>query len=214
MNIPNNPSASLKKALGYFIQGALLVTPLAITIYVIVAVFQWIDQLLNFKVPGLGILILTASITLIGYFTSTIVEKSVVDTVDRFILKIPLVNLVYTSVKDLIGAFVGEKKKFKTPVLVQLNKENNLYRIGFITQHDLSEIQIKDKVAVYLPHSYNISGNLYIVPKENIQIIDGVPSSQVMKFIVSGGVSDLDSQVDSQAGSDPSLPASSIPPKP
>jgi uncharacterized membrane protein len=102
--------------------------------------------------------------------------------------KIPLVKLIYSAVKDLLGAFVGDKKKFNKPVLVRLNKENSLYQIGFITQSDLTDLGLTDMVVVYFPHSYAFSGYHYFVPKESIKPLD-IPGPTAMKFIVSGGVS-------------------------
>jgi uncharacterized membrane protein len=102
--------------------------------------------------------------------------------------KIPLVKLIYSAVKDLLGAFVGDKKKFNKPVLVRINKENNLYQIGFITQSDLTDLGLTDMVVVYFPHSYAFSGYHYFVPKESIKPLN-IPGPTAMKFIVSGGVS-------------------------
>lgn len=102
--------------------------------------------------------------------------------------RIPLVKLIYSAVKDLLGAFVGDKKKFNKPVLVRINKDNSLYQIGFITQSDLSDLGLTDMVVVYFPHSYAFSGYHYFVPKENIKPLD-IPGPTAMKFIVSGGVS-------------------------
>jgi uncharacterized membrane protein len=102
--------------------------------------------------------------------------------------KIPLVKLIYSAVKDLLGAFVGDKKKFNKPVLVKVNRENGLHQIGFITQPDLNALGLADMVVVYFPHSYAFSGIHYLVPRENIKPLD-VPGPIAMKFIISGGVS-------------------------
>ena len=102
--------------------------------------------------------------------------------------KIPIVKLIYSAVKDLLGAFVGDKKKFNKPVLVRINKDNSLYQIGFVTQPDLSDLGLQDMVVVYFPHSYAFSGFHYFVPKENIKPLN-IPGPMAMKFIVSGGVS-------------------------
>lgn len=104
--------------------------------------------------------------------------------------KIPLIKLIYATVKDLLGAFVGDKKKFNKPVLVRINKDNSLYQIGFITQSDLSDLGLNDMVVVYFPHSYAFSGYHYFVPKENIKPLN-ISGPTAMKFIVSGGVSGL-----------------------
>jgi uncharacterized membrane protein len=129
-------------------------------------------------------------VTAIGFLGSTLIAKPAFTVFENFLYKLPFINLIYSSVKDVIGAFVGDKKKFNQPVLVKVNKDFNIYRLGFITQPDLKILDIQDKVAVYFPHSYNISGNLFIVPKDHITVLHA-PSSEVMKFIVSGGVSGL-----------------------
>jgi uncharacterized membrane protein len=102
--------------------------------------------------------------------------------------KIPLVKLIYSSVKDLLAAFVGEKKKFDKPVIVQINKENNLNRIGFITQSDLSELGLDDMIVVYFPQSYAVAGDHFLVPKDAVKPLN-VSGPAAMKFIISGGVS-------------------------
>jgi uncharacterized membrane protein len=107
--------------------------------------------------------------------------------------KIPFIKLIYSSIKDLIGAFVGDKRKFNKPVLVTINKENTLHQIGFVTQEDLSDLGLYDMVAVYFPHSYAFSGNHFLVPKTSIKPLN-ISGPVAMKFIVSGGVSGFKEQ--------------------
>lgn len=184
----------------YFLQGMLLVVPVSITLYVVWACIHWIDSLIYgilgslmnipLELPGLGLLTFITIITLLGYIGSNLIAQTVFGSVEAVLNKLPLVKIVYSSIKDLISAFVGDKKKFDQAVLVTINKESGVAKLGFITQQDLSCFGLQDMVAVYLPHSYNFSGNLFIVPLENVQLLD-VPGSEVMKFIVSGGVSDI-----------------------
>ena len=111
---------------------------------------------------------------------------------DLFIVKSPLIKIIYTSLKDLVSAFVGQKKRFNEPVLVKLSKDSNLEKIGFITNKDLKMLgQPNEKVAVYLPHSYAWSGNLFIVKTESLSPINA-SSTDVMKFIISAGVTQID----------------------
>lgn len=180
----------------YFFRGLLLVIPIGLTIYILVAAVRWLDSLLSLKYPGSGILIILISITAIGYIGSTLIAKPIVEFFEKLLNRLPLVRIIYSSVKDLISAFVGDKKKFSQPVLVTINKGSDLQKLGFITQEDLSTIGIKEKIAVYLPHSYNFSGDLYIVPKENVVLIQN-SGADIMKFIVSGGVTSVSiAQVD------------------
>jgi uncharacterized membrane protein len=176
------------KLSNYFLQGLLLVAPLAITFYVIFAVLDYIDGLLPFNIPGLGLLIIISSITFIGYAGAFLIKRPLSFFFHRIIERIPLVKILYTSISDLLSAFVGQKKKFTEPVMVIMNRESNIRKLGFITEKDLSSIGIgKEFVAVYLPHSYNFSGNMFIVPAENVIAVNSNPT-EFMKFIVSGGV--------------------------
>ena len=182
----------LSKLFRYFFQGLLVVGPLGITVYVLYVSFTWLDSLLQLEdYPGLGLLIIVGTITLLGYLASTILSKPIFGFLERILERIPLVGLIYTSVKDLIEAFVGNKKKFNRPVAVLINPSTGFKRLGFLTQEDLEQFGQKDLVAVYFPHSYNISGNLVLVPKSHIEPLS-TSSADVMKFVVSGGVSGVE----------------------
>lgn len=178
-----------RRIISYFLRGLLFLTPLAVTLYVIYAIFVFLDNLIPVPVPGIGILMVLGLITFIGYLASLFFTKPFFEWFERGVFKIPLVSLLYTSIKDLMGAFVGDKKKFSSPVIVEISE--NMCRLGFITQEDMSVAGRDDMVAVYFPHSYNVSGNVFLVKKEKVKPLYGVKSSEVMKFMVSGGVSSL-----------------------
>src|SRR5690349_17995644 len=176
------------RILRYFFNGTLFIVPLVATAYFIFVSFRWLDDRLNLPYPGLGFVIIIAAITLIGYLSTNYVFKTIGHWFDRGMNRIPLVKLIYSTVKDLLGAFVGDKKKFNKPVLVRINKDNSLYQLGFITQSDLSDLGLDEMVVVYFPHSYALSGYHFFVPKENIKPLN-ISGPAAMKFIVSGGVS-------------------------
>lgn len=165
--------------------------PVALTVYILLVSIRWLDNIIDFQVPGLGMLTILASIVLVGYLASTLLAGPLFNLLEELLIKLPLVNIIYSSLKDLISAFVGDKKKFDQPVLVTLNPEFVIQKPGFITKRDLSQLGLVDQVAVYLPHSYNFSGNLYIVPAQYVTPLEA-SSTDIMKFIVSGGVSGLE----------------------
>jgi uncharacterized membrane protein len=185
----------MKRLLSYFFQGLIYIVPLGITIYIVYFLFTVIDgfisrqieKIFEFNIPGLGILALFIFITLLGLIGQTIIARPFKKLVQRLIDKAPLLKLIYSSIRDLLTAFVGKEKRFDQPVLVIVNTISNLEKMGFMTREDLSDLDIKDKVAVYFPHSYNFSGELFIVPKELVRPVD-IPPGEAMKFIVSGGV--------------------------
>jgi uncharacterized membrane protein len=96
------------------------------------------------------------------------------------------VKLVYNSIKDLVSAFVGDKRRFDAPVAVSLAGNNKV--LGFVTRDGLGRLGMPDYVAVYFPQSYNFAGYLMLVPRAQIEHLD-LPSADVMTFIISGGVS-------------------------
>jgi uncharacterized membrane protein len=179
---------TLRRIARYFFSGTVFIVPLVATAYFIFVTFRWLDGLLQLPYPGIGFLIIFGAITAFGFFTSNFAFKAFADWFDHLMNRIPLVKLIYSAVKDLLGAFVGDKKKFNKPVLVTINKDNNLHQIGFVTQSDLTDLGLKEMVVVYFPHSYAFSGNHFLVAKENVKPLN-ISGPAAMKFIVSGGVS-------------------------
>lgn len=178
----------MKRLVGYFFQGLLYAVPLGLTIYLFVLAFQFLDGLFPFEFPGLGIVIVVVLITIIGYVGQWVISQPIISLFTRFIEKMPLVKVIYSSIKDLLSAFVGKEKKFTSPVLVKISANQDIERIGFITQNSLNDLDIENKIAVYIPSSYGLLGELYIVPIDNVTPLDIHPA-EIMKFIVSGGVS-------------------------
>jgi uncharacterized membrane protein len=175
----------MKKLTKYFLKGLAFLVPVVLTVYVIYAVFTKVDNLFKFQIPGMGVLATFLIITFIGFMASNFLTRWVVNLVDRLMRRLPLVKMIYTSVKDLIHAFVGEKKGFDRPVAVSLG--GGVKAVGFITSDSLEKLGMADMVSVYLPQSYNFAGNLIMVPKEQVTPVDG-DSGDIMAFIVSGGI--------------------------
>ncbi len=176
-----------QKILASFFRGLVLVAPVTITIYILVSALRYVDELLHIEFPGLGILILVSSITLIGALSKTFLINPLLDYLEKIITKVPLAALIYSSLKDLLSAFVGDKRKFDQPVLVELVPGSGILKVGFITQQTIEPVVSAGYMAVYFPHSYNISGEVMLVPSHRIQPMEW-KSADAMKFVVSGGV--------------------------
>jgi uncharacterized membrane protein len=182
----------MKKIINYFLQGLLYIVPITVTMYVVFWTFKKIDGILPFQFPGLGMIVIIALITLIGFIGTSIIASPINAFFERLINKAPLLNTVYSSVKDLMRTFVGKKKGFSQAVLIKLYENSTIERIGFISNEDLSSLGIKDgKILVYLPHSYAFSGQLFVVERSYITPIDK-SSAEIMKLIVSGGVTEIE----------------------
>jgi uncharacterized membrane protein len=178
----------LRRFTSYFLKGLVLIVPIGITFYVVYKAFTFLDSLIPYEVPGVSIVVIVFGTAFLGLIGTALIQTPLLSLFNKTIERIPLIKFIYTSVRDMLSAFVGNEKRFNKPVMIQISRESSLFKLGFVTQKDLSYLGIKEgKSAVYMPHSYNFSGNLFIVDNDLITPIDA-PSDEVMKFIVSGGI--------------------------
>ncbi|MCY4614405.1 MAG: DUF502 domain-containing protein [Nitrospira sp.] len=191
-----------------FFEGLFLVVPVAVTIYVVFLVFNFIDGWLNIPIPGIGFILTIGMLVLVGRLASNVFFRGAMGSLEKVLTRTPFVKLVYTSLKDLIEAFMGEKKRFDQPVLVTLMPGGNAEAIGFVTRQNLDLLGLEDRVAVYFPQSYNFAGNLLIVPRSQIRPLHA-DSADIMTFIVSGGVSG--GTANGKTGKAPAGDASALP---
>ena len=193
-----------------FFQGVIVLAPIGVTIWVVVSLFNWVDNflpnLLNFifpqqfaevngqipKVTGLGFLVAIGLVLVVGWLSSLFFVERLMSIFDKILERTPGIKIIYSSVKDFLEAFAGNKKKFDEPVLVNVDS-TDVWRIGFITQKNSVHFGMDQFVTVYVPHSYAISGITFIVPATRIKKLPkGVSAAEAMKYVVSGGVTTVD----------------------
>jgi uncharacterized membrane protein len=185
----------MKKLFRYFLKGLIIVVPAGFTIFVVYWVFDLIDgpirhlikDTFNVQIPGAGLVFTFFFIAFVGWIGQSFLFKPLGRLVDSVFERIPILKMIYTSVNDFLNAFVGERRKFTKPVRVKVNLVSELEKVGFITAEDLTDLGVKDKVAVLFPHSYNWSGEMFLVPREHITPLN-LPPGEVMKFALTGGV--------------------------
>jgi uncharacterized membrane protein len=183
-----------RRIFGYLLKGMLVLAPGVLTIFIVVKLFAFIDDTMNDAIEtlfdvrfrGLGIVVGTVLIVFIGMLSGSLF-KQFISYIEDAIAHVPLVKIVYSSIKDFFSAFVSEERKFNKPALIKMGGNESLQRLGFITETDLTHLGLEGMVSVYIPHSYNFSGNLFIVKMEDVTPINA-NTTEVMKFIVSGGV--------------------------
>ncbi len=176
-----------------FLQGLLILSPIAITAYVIYIVFDSVDRLVPWVPRGLGFFVIVVVVTFIGYMgTRFFLGKMLFDAFDNMLQHIPGIKYIYSSIKEVMGSFVGDKKRFNKPVWVCTNQHPEVWRIGFMTQQDLAYVGMANKAAVYLPHSYAVSGYVIIVELKNVKPVTKMTAAEAMKFAVSGGITGLE----------------------
>lgn len=189
----------MKSLFNFFLRGLLLVFPVGTTIYIIYALVFWMDDKLtqlffepfNVNIPGLGIISVFFMLTVLGYLGTLAFTRPILKLFERILTRTPLVKILYSAIKELTEAFLGDKKKFTRPVMIDLN-DSGVKKLGFITHDDLSDFGMEDLVAVYCPHSYNFSGNLFLVPRSHVTSLQA-PATDMMKYVVSAGVTKVGS---------------------
>ncbi|HEV7485513.1 MAG TPA: DUF502 domain-containing protein [Thermoanaerobaculia bacterium] len=169
-----------------FLRGLVIVVPIALTLYLLYEAFVRIDRLLNLPTPGAGFAITIVTIIAIGAVASNFFVRKFLRVTEVIFTRAPLVRLVYASIKDLLEAFVGDKKRFDQPVALTIT--DGVRTLGFITQDDLGFLSLPGQIAVYLPFSYSMAGTLVVVGRERVEAL-AVDSANVMALIISGGVS-------------------------
>jgi uncharacterized membrane protein len=169
-----------------FLRGLVIVVPIAVTIYLLVQAFVTLDRLLNLQYPGLGVAVLVLATIAIGALASNFIGRRLFGVAEGLFTKAPIVRIIYAAIKDLLEAFVGNKRRFDRPVTVMMSDQLKMF--GFITKDDLGALAAPGEVAVYVPFSYTWDGCLVIVARERVQPIDA-ESASILALVVSGGVS-------------------------
>ncbi len=181
-----------------FLNGIVTVVPIILVIYVVIKVFEFLDNILGqtFRgilqedyVPGLGLLASILLITLLGWLSKQYISGKVVELLDKWLDRIPLVKSLYSIIKDTLQSFAGDKKSFSKVALVYI-PGTNMKAIGFVTSEEVDSIAdpLVDHIAVYVPQTFQVAGMTFLIPKEEVEILD-MKAEDAMKFVLSGGMS-------------------------
>jgi uncharacterized membrane protein len=198
-----------RKLFKYFLQGLIILAPITITLWAVLSLFNWVDNILpDFihrifprlgldengnpkRIPGLGFILVIGILFTVGYVSSSFIVSKLVELFGKILEKTPGIKIIYTTVKDFFEAFAGNKRKFDKAVLVCI-ESTDIWRIGFITHEELLEFGLQEYISVYIPQSYAFAGHLYFVKKDRVRLITDITSTEAMKFAISGGVTNLE----------------------
>lgn len=206
-------SFTFRKLFQFFLQGLIILAPITITLWAVTGLFDFIDSILPdllerlapnlipndssgkpIRLPGVGFLLVLVTVIGVGYISSSFIVGRMVELFDKILERTPGIKIIYSTVKDFIEAFAGNKRKFDKAVLVCV-EATDVWRVGFITQEELNEFGLQDYVAVYVPQSYAFAGHLYFVKKDRVRIVTDISSADAMKFAISGGVTEIEEEL-------------------
>jgi len=199
----------LKSLFQNFLQGLIILAPIAITVWTVTVLFTFVDSFLPglieklfpglfrgsninpLRIPGFGFVLVLVIVISVGYISSSFIIGRLVMLFDKVLERTPGIKVIYSTVKDFFEAFAGNKRKFTRSVLVNV-QSNDTWQIGFVTQQEVEQFGLVEYVAVYVPKSYAFAGQLYFVKKTSVRLLTDVSSSEAMKFAISGGVTDIE----------------------
>jgi len=182
--------AQLKKS---FFTGLLVVIPIGLTIYILIFIIKLLNNFLPFKfLPyGTGIVLTIILITFIGFMTTNIIGKRLIEMGEKFISSIPLVKNVYTAVKQISDAMLSSKgKNFRRVVLIEYPRKG-IYTLAFVTGVSKGEVQEKTRsnvINLFVPTTPNPTSGFYLmVPGTDVIDLD-MSVEDAFKLLISGGM--------------------------
>jgi len=139
-----------KKILHYFLQGVIILAPIAVTASALYWIFEKIDSILRpyIQIPGIGFIAILIGVFLIGWISNLFLMGRLIDIFNHWLERTPGVKFIYSSMRDFFEAFAGDKKKFDKPVLINIDAPN-VWRIGFLTNDSVHKWGLEEHVAVY-----------------------------------------------------------------
>lgn len=174
----------MKRLYAYFFRGLISFLPIALTIYVLYLFIAWVEGLVmgmlrpftgEFYLPGLGILLGTGLILVLGFLVSQPFMTRMLSWVELPFTNLPLVKSIYASLKSFADYFSPHERDAQQVVLLR-QPDTDISIIGLITRQNLSDLpldaQTRKHVAVYLPMGYMIGGYTVFVPREWVQVLD------------------------------------------
>lgn len=189
----------MKKQVRIFLAGALVVIPFAITVWAIVTVGMWVDNLVKAPLadrgielfPGIGALILLASIYLIGLLTHFWAFRWALSLLEKLVTAVPGLKTIYESVRDMLKLFGGDANQMGRVVLYSPPDVDTAF-LGILTNENPPGARSPDEVAVYLPLAYMIGGPIVYVARRNLVDVD-MSVEECMKICATAQVTSVNS---------------------
>ncbi len=200
------PRLSLAARLrNYLFAGILITAPISITLYFTWSVVTWVDDAvarvipehynpntyLPFSLPGLGLVMLAITLTLIGFLTANFLGRSLLRVGERVLSRMPFIRSIYSAVKQIFETVLKDKSTaFREVVLLEFPRTGT-WTLGLVIGRTDGEIRDKlpeDLMTVYVPTAPNpTSGYLLFVPRADAIHME-MTVEDALKMIVSGGL--------------------------
>ena len=192
----------LDKLKKYFFNGFIIILPLIVTIYLVKIIFSIGDSVLagpvslflGQDIPGIGFILTVGLILTIGFFSTSNIFKQLVGSVEKWVLRLPFVNTIYSNVKHLndLVFMQSETNLFRQVCAVEYPSEG-IYSMGFVTGDGLLELKEKlalaeNMVSIFVPTSPSPATGFFIMVPASKVIFLNITLEQAFKMIVSGGV--------------------------
>jgi uncharacterized membrane protein len=202
----------VKQVLTWLAKGVLAVLPAAATVYAVYWLFMLLEGLLTplllplvgdrYYLPGMGLLLALTTLIGVGVLIDIYVGRIVVETMERIVSRIPLVNSIYAAVRDLLHfALPGDEADTATRRVVAWECRPGAWMVGFVTGPAFAPVGEPDeqRVSVYFPMSYQIGGYSLLLRENDLRPLD-ISVEDAMKAVVTAGVLGSAAPPDGAAG--------------
>ncbi|MGQ9533021.1 MAG: DUF502 domain-containing protein [Desulfotomaculales bacterium] len=185
-----------KKLRNYFLAGLAVILPITVTLYLLKLVLGFVDGLAGSvlalftkrHIPGVGLISTVLVLLGVGVVATNVVGRRLVALWEGLLLRIPLVNTVYRTSKQVVDALWYRERAFRRVVLVEYPRRG-MWAVGFVTGETVREGNDAEKwLNVFVPTTPNpTSGFLLLLPPSEVVALD-LPVEEGIKMVVSGGI--------------------------
>jgi uncharacterized membrane protein len=180
----------------YFLTGLATLFPIAVTLYVVVAIFNVADgllgDLLGFQLPGLGLVVTLLIILATGVLSTRVLGRVIFPTIETWFTRLPFVRKIFPAVKQLTTFLFSETDRhsaFRRVVLVPYPRPG-VYSLAFVTNETRTSVTGTEQtfLTLLIPNPPSpFTGPIIFAPKEDVILLD-ISVEEAVKLVVSGGV--------------------------
>jgi uncharacterized membrane protein len=201
-----SPPGIISRIRTYFLTGLVVAGPVAVTLWLVWWFVTWVDGLvrplfpvafrpetyLPVQIPGLGLIIVFAALTLLGFLTANLIGRKLVEVGESILSRMPIVRPIYRTAKQIFQTlFSKSESSFRRVGLVEFPSPG-MWSLVFLTQSPTEEVAGRlpptEHVSAFMPCTPNpTTGFFFYVPKSDVVDLD-ITVEQAMTLLMSAGI--------------------------
>jgi len=196
----------LKRLRNLFMTGVLTITPVGLSIYVLVGIFNWLDRVLGQLIqrvlhgmglpyiPGLGFILLLLLILAVGLLTQLVLGRQLIRLGQRLVERIPFLSKLARAIRQIMDSVITSRSEVFSQVVLVEYPRPGLWSIGFLTRRAGGEIRERLRpgadnrlLSVFIPTTPNPTSGMLVFVAEDEAVMLSMSVEEAVKLIMSGG---------------------------